>query len=224
MSVFSIVEQVLRDRAAFFRKVQDSGSLIQTIRDAAIVWAVAFLLSGLVIGLPGGVYQMLASAIKLPLLFGIVTLAALPLLHLFLLYSDARLTLYQTAALLSGALVIVSLLTFAFAPALLILWISVGHYGLYKLACGAIMALAGVLGVLFLKQGVEAVAPGGSRIRTSLFWLWAVLYALVGGQLAWLTRPFIGSPNEPFQFFRGAGGSLYLEIARTFWSLILSLF
>ena len=224
MSVFSVVEQVFRDRPAFFSEVQAADGVLHKIRNAAIVWAAAFLLSGLVMGVPGGVYQMLASAIKLPLLFGIVTLVGLPLLHLFALYSGARLAIYQTAALLSGMLLIVSLLTLAFSPALLALWISVGHYGLYKLACGAVVALSGILGILFLKQGIDAVAPGGQRIRNALFWLWAALYALVGGQLAWLMRPFIGSPNEPFQFFRGAGGSLYLEIARTLWSLILSLF
>jgi len=224
VSILSIVEQVFRDRQAFFSEVQAADSLLHKIRNAAIVWAAAFLLSGLVMGVPGGVYQMLASAIKLPLLFAIVTLVGLPLLHLLALYSGLRLTIYQTAALLSGMLLIVSLLTLAFSPALLALWISVGHYGLYKLACGAVLALSGVLGILFLKQGLEKSESGSSQTREFLFWLWAALYALVGGQLAWIMRPFIGSPNEPFQFFRGAGGSLYLEIARTFWSLILSLF
>ena len=224
LSILGIVEQVFRDRASFFSGVQKADGLLPKIRNAAILWAAAFLISGVVIGVPGGVYQMLASAIKLPLLFGIAALATLPLLHLFALYTGIRLTIYQTAALASGMLLIVSLLMLALSPALLALWISVGHYGLYKLACGAALALSSVLGILFLKQGLDKLARGSSRTREFLFWVWAVLYSLVGGQLAWIMRPFVGSPNEPFQFFRGAGGSLYLEIARTFWSLILSLF
>jgi hypothetical protein len=224
LSIFNIVEQVFRDRTSFFSDVQKAAGLWPKIRNAAIVWAVAFLLSGVVIAVPGGVYQMLASAIKLPLLFAVVTLVALPLLHLFALYFGAKLEFHQTAALVSGMLLIVSLVMLAFAPALLVLWISVGHYGLYKLACGAALALSGALGVLFLKQGMDKIARGGRQPREFLFWVWAALYALVGGQLAWLMRPFVGSPNAPFQFFRGAGGSLYLEAARTLWALILSFF
>jgi hypothetical protein len=224
LSVFSIVEQVFRDRASFFSEVQKSIGLLPKIRNAAILWFAALLLSGLVMGVSGGVYQMLASAIKLPLLFGIVTLAGLPLLHLFALYFGAKMSFYQTTALVSGMLLIVSLLMLAFSPALLVLWISVGHYGLYKLLCAAALALSGALGILFLKQGLDKTVRGGPQPRDFLFWLWAALYALVGGQLAWIVRPFVGSPNAPFQFFRGTGGSLYLDVVHTLWSLILSLF
>lgn len=224
MSVFDSAEQVFRDRTAFFSEVQKAIGLLPKIRNAAIVWSAALLLSGAVVAVPGGVYQMLASAIKLPFLIGVVTMAALPLLHLFALYFGAKMSFYQTAALVSGMLLIISTLMLAFSPALLVLWISVGHYGLHKLLCAAALALSSVLGILFLKQGMDKIARGGTRLREFLFWLWAALYALVGGQMAWLMRPFAGSPNEPFQFFRGAGGSLYLDLIQTLRALILSFF
>jgi hypothetical protein len=34
------------------------------------------------------------------------------------------------------------------------------------------------------------------------------LFAAVGGQLAWVLRPFIGDPGQPFALFREAGGSM----------------
>ncbi|MGB9592506.1 MAG: hypothetical protein ACPL7R_00040, partial [Anaerolineae bacterium] len=164
------------------------------------------------------------SAIKLPLLVAVVTLAALPLFHFFVLYSGVVMSVHQTMLLLSGMLVILSVLALAFAPALLVLWISVGDYGLYKLACAGVLALSGALGILFAKQGLDKMGKAPSRMRDTLFWTWAAVYALVGGQLAWLARPFIGSPNAPFQFLRGAGGSVYQELARSAWHLLLSLF
>lgn len=224
MDVYRLLEQVFRDRKAFYADVQKGANPIRQSLWAAVAWAAALFVFGAVMGVPGGVYYMLASAIKLPLLVAVVTLAALPLLHFLALYSGVPMTVYQTIHLLSGMLVIISVLALAFAPALLALWISVGHYGLYKIACAAVLALCGVLGVLFAKQGLDKMGKAPSRTRETLFWVWAAVYALLAGQLAWLARPFIGSPNAPFQFFRGAGGSLYQELARSAWQLLLSMF
>lgn len=224
MEAYRILEQVFRDRKTFYMEVQTGANVIRQSAWAAAVWAAALLIFGAVMGVPGGVYYMLASAIKLPLLVALVTLAALPLLHFLMLYAGVSLSVFQTMHLLSGMLVIASVLALAFAPALLALWISVGHYGLYKLACAGVLALCGVLGILFVKQGLDRMGQVPSRTREPLFWVWAAVYALVSGQLAWLARPFIGSPNAPFQFLRGAGGSLYQELARSAWHLLLSLF
>lgn len=224
MEAYRILAQVFRDRKTFYTEVQTGANAIRQSAWGAAVWAATLLIFGAVMGVPGGVYYMLASAIKLPLLVALVTLAALPLLHFLALYSGVPLRVFQTMHLLSGMLVITSVLALAFAPALLALWISVGDYGLYKLACAAVLALCGALGILFAKQGLDRMGKAPSRARETLFWVWATVYALVTGQLAWLARPFIGSPNEPFQLLRGAGGSLYQELARSAWHLLLSLF
>jgi hypothetical protein len=224
MDVYRLLEQVFRDRKAFYSDVQKGVNPVRHSLWAAVVWAAALAIFGAVMGVPGGVYYMLASAIKLPLLVAVVTLATLPLLYFFALYSGVPLSVYQTLLLMSGMLVIASVLALAFAPALLALWISVGHYGLYKVACAAVLGLCGTLGILFAKQGLDRMGKAPSRVRDTLFWVWAAVYALVGGQVSWLVRPFIGSPNAPFQFFRGAGGSLYQELARSVWHLLLSLF
>lgn len=224
MDVYRLLEQVFRDRKAFYAGVQKGTDAWRQSLWAAATWAAALLIFGAVMGVPGGVYYMLASAIKWPLLVALVTLAALPLLHFLALYSGVPLSAYQTIHLTSGMLVIVSVLALAFTPALLALWISVGHYGLYKLACAGVLALCGALGILFAKQGLDRMAQTPSRAWNALFWTWAAVYALMAGQVAWLARPFIGSPNEPFQFLRGPGGSLYQELARSAWNVLRSLF
>lgn len=223
MDIFGTMSRVFRDRRAFLSEVKKSAGLLDKIKGAAIVWGIVFALFGVVMGVPGGVYQMLLSGIKLPVLFGFAALISLPVLYFFSLYFDAKLTLVQVAALLSAMLVVAAVLALAFAPVLLVLWISVGDYNLYKLACVAVLALSGVLGVLFLKQGLGATSRGGlDRPREAFFWVWAVLFALAGGQLEWLMRPFVGNPDASFQVFAGVGGSLYQDVARAFWTLLLS--
>jgi len=224
VNIIGVAEQIFRDRSSFFADVQKATRLPKMIGECAIVWAAVLFLAGAVIGVPGGVYQILASAIKLPLLFGMTALIGLPLLCFLGLYSGTRLQFYQVAAILSAMLVVTGVLALACAPALLVLWISVGDYALYKLASAAVLAFCGALGVLFVKQGMEKSARGASRIREALFWIWAVLYAFVGCQLGWLLRPFVGVPDAPFKFLAGPGGSLYADLARTFWAFLLSVF
>jgi hypothetical protein len=49
----------------------------------------------------------------------------------------------------------------------------------------------------------------------SLLYVWIVLFGFVGTQLAWTLRPFVGSPGEPFAFFREIDGNFYVDIIRT---------
>jgi len=35
-----------------------------------------------------------------------------------------------------------------------------------------------------------------------VFHLWLLLFALVGAQMGWVLRPFIGNPAVPFTLFR----------------------
>ena len=39
------------------------------------------------------------------------------------------------------------------------------------------------------------------RVRT-IFRIWVVVFGLVGAQMSWVLRPFIGDPDKPFSFFR----------------------
>jgi hypothetical protein len=43
--------------------------------------------------------------------------------------------------------------------------------------------------------------PVGRHVRT-VFHLWLLLFALVGAQMGWVLRPFIGNPTVPFTLFR----------------------
>lgn len=46
----------------------------------------------------------------------------------------------------------------------------------------------------------------------SIFRIWVIIYGLVGAQTAWLLRPFIGSPNLEFSWFRPRSGNFFLSV------------
>jgi hypothetical protein len=76
-------------------------------------------------------------------------------------------------------------------------------YDFILLAHVLVIALAGVTGNVRLFQLL--VRLGGSRavaLRVQFAWLGGNLF--LGSQLAWILRPFIGSPALPVEFFRQA--------------------
>jgi hypothetical protein len=42
-----------------------------------------------------------------------------------------------------------------------------------------------------------------------VFWGWLVVFALVGAQMSWVLRPFIGTPAAEFAWFRPRQGSFF---------------
>jgi hypothetical protein len=62
----------------------------------------------------------------------------------------------------------------------------------------------------------DRVAPFDSARRETaglrIFRVWLVAYAVVGAQMGWLLRPFIGNPAAPFTWFRAREGSFFLAL------------
>lgn len=58
-----------------------------------------------------------------------------------------------------------------------------------------------------------------SRIN-NVFRIWILLFALVGAQMGWVLRPFLGHPNSPFQFFRTRDANFFIDV----WNALLKLF
>ncbi len=52
------------------------------------------------------------------------------------------------------------------------------------------------------------------------FQVWVVIYALVGAQMGWILRPFIGDPDLPFAWFRQREANIFVDIVRTIGELL----
>ncbi len=58
-----------------------------------------------------------------------------------------------------------------------------------------------------------------SRHVKLIFRIWIVVFGLVGAQMGWVLRPFVGNPNLPFTWFRGRESNFFQAVFRTLWSL-----
>lgn len=54
-----------------------------------------------------------------------------------------------------------------------------------------------------LPGALDAVRPQhADQSVKNVFRIWVIVFGLVGAQMGWVLRPFVGNPNAPFTFFR----------------------
>jgi len=54
----------------------------------------------------------------------------------------------------------------------------------------------------------------------TIFQIWLILYSLVGAQMGWVLRPFIGNPNMPFTWFRPREGNFFQAVVHNLQHLL----
>ncbi|MCB1128960.1 MAG: hypothetical protein KDM81_20850 [Verrucomicrobiae bacterium] len=66
------------------------------------------------------------------------------------------------------------------------------------------------------KPAESAIDPLEGRLmgrhETLVFRCWMVVFALVGSQMGWVLRPFLGNPALEFTWFRGRGSSFFESV------------
>lgn len=60
----------------------------------------------------------------------------------------------------------------------------------------------------------EPVDTTDDRVRR-IFVTWMLVYGLVGAQMSWVLRPFLGSPNQAFEWFRPRSSNFFEAVANT---------
>jgi hypothetical protein len=124
-------------------------------------------------------------------------------------------SLTQNVAVILTAITVTSVLLLSFAPIIVFFLLTTSGYQFFKLLNVAIFAVCGIVGVVFLSRGMRIVSAAGTEGATArrvLIWLWVLVYAFVGSQMAWTLRPFIGAPSMQFELFRQLGGNFYSNV------------
>jgi hypothetical protein len=187
-------------------------------RPSARSWpllVVCGLLYGGVMGsFAGRAGQVVFSAVKVPML--LLATLGLSLPSFFVLntllgvradFTEARRGIVASQAGLTVVLV-------ALAPLTAFWYASSADYDAAILFNGLMFAVASVAAQVLLGRAYRPLIARNPRHR----WLlrtWLVLYALVGIQMGWILRPFVGSPIMPLQFFRtGEWENAYVVVAR----------
>lgn len=165
---------------------------------------------GATIGLWQGGEQAVFTAAKFPMVVGL-TCGGNALLNGILAQVYASgLGFRQTMLAILMSFAVASMVLLALAPiALFLLWNTpplvsdaarVGH-SVTLLAHVAAIAFAGWVGNLRLYRLLRYVAPATANARATLL-AWLAGNLLLGSQVSWILRPFIGSPGLPVEFLR----------------------
>ena len=216
MRNLAIIEAVLRSRDRFFAEIREGVDLAPKMR-AMLISSIVFLaLYGAVMGSTHSLWQVLSSAVKLPLLFLATLTVCSPTLYFFNLIFGSDQSLSQNFSLILTAITVTAVVLLSFSPIVLFFLLTTSHYQFFKLLNVGVFAVAGAVGVIFLSHGMRIVSPEdrrGARSRRNVVRLWIIIYAFVGSQMAWTLRPFIGAPAiRQFELFRQLGGNFYANI------------
>lgn len=60
----------------------------------------------------------------------------------------------------------------------------------------------------------------GRHVKT-VFRIWLIVFGLVGAQMGWVLRPFIGDPARPFAWFRPRESNFFQAVWAALWNLFL---
>ena len=104
MNPFSIAEQILRNRTAFFAEIRERQQLGHKLGSMLISSFVSLALYGLVMGMNHSVLQALSSALKLPALFLLTLLICTPSLHILNVLFGSNKSVGQTLAMILTAI------------------------------------------------------------------------------------------------------------------------
>jgi len=107
---------------------------------------------------------------------------------------------FTLASMILGALSPIVLFLLLNAPPLGSSRHTLGH-GITLLSDVAFVAYAGIVANWRLFRFLQRICAT-SRAGISVFWSWLTVNLLLGSQLSWILRPFIGTPGLPVQFLR----------------------
>lgn len=190
-----------------------------------MVYGACMGIFALTTGGSGAAMQIPASMVKVPALYLLTLVVTLPSLYVFNALLGSRLSLTATARLLVCSLAVMLAVLSSGGPIVGFFSLCTSSYSFMILLNVLVFALAGFFGLSFLLKTLNrmtlvndstATEPAGSppetdepllpsrqrRSNRSVLRIWLVVFALVGAQMGWVLRPFVGKPGMAFTWFR----------------------
>jgi hypothetical protein len=184
--------------------------------------------------------QMLYAMIKVPALFLLTLFVTFPSLYVFNALVGTRLSFLSTLRLLIAAIVITLAIAASLGPIVAFFTLSTTSYPFMVMLNVVMLGLSGVIGLGFLlntlrkmartaaldrerRDAAELQARGDEAAPATteaeqvssanlIFQVWVIIFGLVGAQMSWLLRPFIGHPGGPITFFRPREGNFFQSV------------
>lgn len=213
----SLTQLAIREPEYLFELIHRGDDLYRKVRYYLSFSFLFFAGYGFGLGWYAGGWQLVSSTIKMPLLFMISGAICLPALFTFNVMLGTKLGFRQVAALTSLTAYISSIVLGSLAPIILFFNICSDSHDFITLLNVLLCGISGMLGLKILWAGLKYIAARrGEVMNTNLLLVWIVTYIFVGTQLAWILRPFVGSP-EKFALFRDIESNFYIAV----WKIIV---
>jgi len=194
--------------------------------------------------------QLLASTLKVPLLFLLTLAVTFPSLYVFSALLGSRMGPLDALRVIVASVAVNLAVLASLAPITAFFTLSTTSYNFMKLLSVFLFSVSGMIGLGFLLRtlrhigvGPAPLPPGGEASpepdnagpelaphlaaparevlpARRLFRVWIIVYALVGAQMSWVLRPFIGAPDLEFTWFGQRGGNVFLNVLEAIGELL----
>lgn len=135
-----------------------------------------------------------ANACKVPAVLVLTACVTLPSLYVFAALQRMELTLRELLRLLLLSSVVHVAVLASLGPVFAFFAASTDSHAFLLLLNVLFWTIAGVLGIKVLHRAASGLDVSTKRLLN----VWCLLYGVVGAQMGWLLRPFVGRPDEPF--------------------------
>ncbi|MEW6160859.1 MAG: hypothetical protein AB1813_25805 [Verrucomicrobiota bacterium] len=194
--------------------------------------------------------QFISGMVKVPMLFVLTLLVTFPSLYVFNALMGSRLSGMVLWRLLTSSTAVTMAVLASFGPVVAFFSLSTTSYSFMLLLNVLMFGVSGFLGLKFLLQTLHRIAhtlsirevevtppvlnpdpanagaletvKGQTPVRQTqvVFRIWIIVFGLVGAQMSWVLRPFLGSPNEPFAILRSRESNFFQAV----WQHLTNLF
>lgn len=186
-------------------------SLLLLIFGCGAFYGACMGLYGALRGTDYGAGHVLAVMLKVPALFLLTLLVTAPSMYVFASLARADLHIRQTVRLMLAGAGLTLVVLASFGPITAFFTFSTKSHPFMQLLNVAFFGIAGLIGLGFLARNLVTAAPRpepkGKQAVAAVVRVWFVIYGVVGLQMGWLLRPFVGSPGLPAEFLRETEGN-----------------
>lgn len=166
---------------------------------------------------PQWLRQIVYSAVKVPLLLTATFAISLPSFFVLNSLLGLRREFASAVRALVAAQAGLAIVLASLAPLTLLWYASSAGYHEALVFNGAMFAIASFSAQWLVRGYYRPLVARNPRHRFIL-WSWLIVYMLVGIQMAWLLRPFIGAPDLAVRFLRqDPWDNAYEFVARLVW-------
>jgi hypothetical protein len=215
--MIAMMNRLLRSPSEVAKDCREDRDLASIAASALAAIVVSALLFGAAVGSWRGGPQIAFAALKLPVVTVGTLVLCVPAFHAIAAVFGRPWSLRSAISIMLVAGARFSLVLLAATP---VVWLSVSlgaSYDAVKLLAAFAYALAGLAALGLILRGL---GPGPGRAATVATFIGVFL--LVGGQSAWILRPYIGTPGrEEITLFTrehegGLAYQLWLSVGRLF--------